>query len=146
MNSNKTINLVVNGKPILAESGRSILEAVMQSKEPVTDNIGCAGQAVCGSCRVLIKRDNEKAVHATLACETKVEEGLQVSFLEHLPTNHRYHTYQNDDWEGKSWHILERINEVFPEAKHCRRCGGCDNVCPKHLEVQKGVTMATKGV
>lgn len=139
------ISLVVNGQHLKADEGSSILEAVMQSGEPVTDNIGCAGQGACGSCRVLVRRSGDKKVTAALACEEKVEEGLQVSFLDHLPINRRQHLYKTDDWEGQTWHILQRINEVFPEAKHCRHCGGCDNACPKHLEVQKGVNMAAAG-
>lgn len=145
MKENNCVSLIVNGKQLKADEGSSILEAVMQSGETVTDNIGCSGQGVCGSCRVLVRRQDEKKVVSTLACETKVEEGLQVSFLDHLPVNHRQHVYKTDDWEGKTWNILERINEVFPEAKHCRHCGGCDNACPKHLEVQKGVNMAAEG-
>lgn len=144
MKENTCISLIVNGQQLKADEGSSILEAVMQSGEPVIDNIGCAGQGVCGSCRVLIRHQGEKKVTAALACEAKVEEGLQVSFLDHLPIS-RQHVYTTNDWEGKTWHILQRINEVFPEAKHCRHCGGCDNACPKHLEVQKGVNMAAAG-
>lgn len=145
MKENHRISLIVNGQQLNAEEGSSILEAVMQSGNPVIDNIGCAGQGVCGSCRVLVKRKDEKTVTSMLACETKVEEGLQASFLEHLPLNNRTHVYKTDDWEGNTWNIVKRINEVFPEAKHCRHCGGCDNACPKHLEVQKGVNMASVG-
>lgn len=144
INKDTRVKLVVNGHSLDVNTGSSILEAVMQSGESVTDNIGCAGQGVCGSCRVLVKRQGEKTVKAALACETKVEEGLQVSFLDHIPIN-RKHVYATDDWEGKTWHILQRINEVFPEAKNCRHCGGCDNACPKHLDVQKGVNMAAEG-
>lgn len=139
------IGLIVNGKAIMASEGCSILEAMMQSGEVLTHNIGCAGQGVCGSCRILTRQRDAKEITSKLACETKVEEGLQVSFLDHLPLHQRQHTYTMSDWDGKSWHILERINEVFPEAKHCRHCGGCDLACPKHLEVQKGVNMAAAG-
>lgn len=145
MKENKHISLVVDGKQLTAEENSSILEAMMQSGEPLIDNVGCAGQGVCGSCRILVKHKGQKEVTAALACETKIEEGLQVSFLEHLPVNHRYHQYTTDDWEGRTWDILQRINEVFPEAKNCRHCGGCDNACPKHLEVQKGVNLAAAG-
>lgn len=145
MKEDKTISLMVNGRTIQAETGSSILEAMMASGETVINNIGCAGQGVCGSCRILMKKAGEKSVVSKLACETRVESGMQVSFLDHLPIYHLQHTYQMNDWDGHTWHILERINEVFPEAKNCRHCGGCDSACPRHLEVQKGVNMAAAG-
>lgn len=86
MKENTCISLIVNGQQLKADEGSSILEAVMQSGEPVIDNIGCAGQGVCGSCRVLIRHEGEKKVTAALACEAKVEEGLQVSFLDRSTT------------------------------------------------------------
>lgn len=142
---NERKKLTVNGLKIEAVEGSSILEAMMQSGIVVADNIGCAGQGVCGSCRVLVKENDSRDIYSALACETKIQEGLQVSFLDHLPVNNKQHVYQTDDWDGKSWQTIQRINEVFPEAKNCRHCGGCDNACPKHLEVQKGVNLASAG-
>lgn len=142
--TNSRIKLVVNGKQLETDKGRSILEALMDSGAEVIDSVGCLGQGVCGSCRVLIRHQDNTNVTSALACETKVEEGLQVSFLDHIPMS-RQHVYTPKDWESKTWQILECINQTFPEAKHCRHCGGCDSACPKHLDVQKGVNMAAMG-
>ena len=38
-----------------------------------------------------------------------------------------------------------RIDAVFPEAKHCRHCSGCDRACPKGIEVQRMVNLASAG-
>ena len=40
---------------------------------------------------------------------------------------------------------LQKIEEIFPEAAHCRHCSGCDRACPKHLDVQHGVNLAVEG-
>ncbi|SDG80903.1 2Fe-2S iron-sulfur cluster binding domain-containing protein [Pseudomonas flavescens] len=141
--STPAIQVTINGELIQTSAMRSILEAVIDSGHPLIDDVGCMGQGVCGSCRVLIRRAGEREVSTALACETRVEPGLQISFLDHLPMN-RHHTYDTDDWND-TWSILERIDATFPEAKHCRHCGGCDRACPKGLEVQKGVNLAAKG-
>ncbi|WP_027350782.1 ferredoxin [Halotalea alkalilenta] len=138
------VRITVNGCVIDTEPTRSILEAMIDAGETLIDGVGCMGQGVCGSCRVLVRRQGESEVLSALACETRACEGLQVAFLDHLPM-HRHHVYAMDDWNGDSWRILERINATFPEAQHCRHCGGCDSACPKHLQVHKGVMLAAAG-
>ncbi|RRW47992.1 4Fe-4S dicluster domain-containing protein [Pseudomonas luteola] len=135
--------VTINGHSIETSTSRSLLEAVIDSGQPLTDGVGCMGQGVCGSCRVLLRRKDSREVTTALACETAVEDGMQVSFLDHLPMN-RHHTYTTNDWDD-TWNLLDRINSAFPEASHCRHCGGCDRACPKHLEVQKGVNLAASG-
>ncbi len=101
------------------------------------------GQGVCGSCRVMVRRADSQEVKTELACETVVEDGMQVAFLEYF-TPYAHHVYRIEDI-GDSWRALSKIGEVFPEAAHCRHCSGCDRACPKGLEVQRGVNLATSG-
>ncbi|MCU1736819.1 MULTISPECIES: 4Fe-4S dicluster domain-containing protein [unclassified Pseudomonas] len=137
------VQVTINGALIETSALRSVLEAVIDSGQPLIDAVGCMGQGVCGSCRVLVRRAGEREVSTALACETRVEQGLQISFLDHLPMN-RHHTYNLHDWDD-TWNISERITATFPEASHCRHCGGCDRACPKGLDVQKGVNLAAVG-
>ena len=53
----------------------------------------------------------------------------------------RPHVYDLETLTG-GWQILDAIDEVFPQAKSCRHCGGCDRACPRGLDVQKGVEYA----
>jgi succinate dehydrogenase/fumarate reductase-like Fe-S protein len=101
------------------------------------------GQGVCGSCRVMVRRDGEQEVKTALACETLVEDGMQVAFLDYFSEPER-HVYRIEDI-GDSWHALRTISETFPEAAHCRHCSGCDRACPKGLDVQRGVNLAVAG-
>jgi heterodisulfide reductase subunit C len=78
-----------------------------------------------------------------LACETIVEPAMQVTFLGFLD-HHRHHTYQIEDFDD-AWDLLEQVNGTFPEAAHCRHCGGCDATCPRGLEVQRGVNLLVVG-
>ncbi len=137
------ICITMDGYSIAAPAGSSLIQAWLAAGLRLTGNVGCMGQGVCGACRVLVRRQGERLATAALACETRAEEGMQVAFVEHFPAR-RTHGYDLDAL-GDSWAAIGAIDAVFPEAKHCRHCGGCDAACPKGIEVQKAVTLAVEG-
>ena len=137
------VRLSVAGRAIEAPSSSSILQAFANAGETLVEGVGCMGQGVCGSCRVMVRRAGAQEVTTALACETVVEEGMQVAFLEYFTPSVR-HVYRMEDL-GDSWDALRVTARTFPEAPHCRHCGGCDSACPKGLEVQRGVNLAVEG-
>lgn len=137
------VSLSIEGRELEAPSNCSILQAYVHAGQTLVEGVGCMGQGVCGSCRVMVRRSGEQEVKTVLACETLVEEGMQVAFLDYLTTPTR-HVYRMEDL-GDSWHALRTMSEIFPEASHCRHCSGCDRACPKGLEVQRGVNLAVEG-
>lgn len=139
----KLVRLTIEGRQIKAPSANSILQAYVYAGETLVEGVGCMGQGVCGSCRVMVRRAGSEEVRTELACETLIEEGMQVAFLDYF-TPHFRHLYRIEDLQG-SWDALRKIGEVFPEAAHCRHCSGCDRACPKGLEVQRGVNLAVAG-
>jgi len=138
-----TIPIIIDGHAIEAPEGASLIQAWIAAGLPLTENVGCMGQGVCGACRVLVRREGERIAAAALACETRAEPGMQVAFIDHFPAR-RPHAYDLDAM-GDSWAALGQVDAVFPEAKHCRHCGGCDAACPKGIEVQKAVNLAVEG-
>ncbi len=137
------VNLVFDGCIIEAKPGTSLLQAWIAAGNPLTENVGCLGQGVCGACRVLVRRQGERLAATALACETLVQDGMQVAFVDHFPAG-RPHSYELSDL-GNTWTALDQIDIVFPEAKHCRHCSGCDRACPKGIQVQKMVNTAVEG-
>ena len=137
------VRLTIEGRAIAAPAGSSILQAFVYVGATLVEGVGCMGQGVCGSCRVMVRRAGSQEVKTELACETVVEDGMQVAFLEYFSSYDR-RVYRIEDI-GDSWGALSKIGEVFPEAAHCRHCSGCDRACPKGLEVQRGVNLATSG-
>lgn len=137
------VNLIFDGHPITAPQGVSLLQAWAAAGLPLTENVGCFGQGVCGACRVLVRRPGERIAGTALACEIPAEEGMQVAFIDHFEAR-RPHAYDLAAL-ANSWDIPEQIDRVFPEAKHCRHCNGCDRACPKGIEVQKMVNLAAEG-
>jgi len=139
----RMVRLSIEGRAIDAPSTCSILQAFVQAGHTLVEGVGCMGQGVCGSCRVMVRRAGSPEVKTQLGCETVVEDGMQVAFLSYFKPATQ-HTYRMDDI-GDSWDVLRQIGEVFPEAAHCRHCGGCDSACPKGLDVQQGVNLAVDG-
>ncbi len=50
------VTIEVEGRPITAGPSSSIIEAVWSAGVTLVTNVGCLGQGVCGSCRVMVKR------------------------------------------------------------------------------------------
>jgi succinate dehydrogenase/fumarate reductase-like Fe-S protein len=137
------VRLSIEGRGIEAPASSSLLQAFVHAGQTLVEGVGCMGQGVCGSCRVMVRRAGQSDVRTELACETVVEEGMQAAFLDYFTASVR-HVYRLQDI-GDSWDALRRVGEVFPEAAHCRHCGGCDRACPKGLDVQRGVNLAVDG-
>lgn len=137
------VGFTFDGHAIRTTKGVSLLQAWAGAGLPLTENVGCMGQGVCGACRVLVRRPDERLASTALACEMLAEEGMQVSFIDHFPArrSHAYDLHALTD----SWTAIEQIGAVFPEASHCRHCGGCDRACPKGIEVERMVNLAAMG-
>ena len=137
----KRVNLTINGKPITAPASLSVIQALWHAGYPRVKSIGCL-QGVCGSCRVMVRRADSHEVTMELGCQLLVAEGMHVSFL--VFPNPTHHTYELTGISN-SWEVQARFHQIFPEADHCRHCGGCDVSCPKSIEVERGVELAAKG-
>ena len=80
--SEELYTLVIDGKEIQAPANSSIIQALARAGKAITANVGCMGQGVCGSCRCLVRKEGERKAETKLGCETKIEPGMQVSFID----------------------------------------------------------------
>ncbi len=138
-----TVTIEVEGQAVSAGSSCSIVEAIWTAGFTLVTNVGCLGQGVCGSCRVMVNRAGSSAIEMALACETLVEAGMRVAFVAHLtPRSDR-------DLDPRrvqsSWELASELTAAFPESVDCRHCGGCDTACPRGIAVQRGVELAVEG-
>ncbi len=139
--SQQVVNVVIDGKAIQAPPSLSVIQALWHAGYPRVKGVGCL-EGVCGSCRVLVRRDDDDGVKIELGCQTLVEEGMQVMFLVFpSPTHHHYKLSEIKN----SWDVQAEFHRIFPEAENCRHCGGCTKGCPKGIDVEKGVALASKG-
>lgn len=141
------VRLRFEGRELEARADASLVQAWLEAGLPLVENVGCMGQGVCGACHVLVRREGvtgpDELVRTALACETVVEDGMEVTFIDHAVARrpHHYDLGALDD----SWTAFDQVPEIFPEAPHCRHCGGCDRACPKGIEVERMVNLASVG-
>jgi Fe-S oxidoreductase len=137
------VTISVEGRTVVSGSSRSIIEAIWDAGFTLVTNVGCLGQGVCGSCRVMVRRPGGADVSMELACETTVEAGMEVAFVAHLESA-RPRPYAFDRPKD-SWDLADGVEQLFPEASQCRHCGGCDSACPRGIPVQLAVETAVEG-
>jgi ferredoxin len=135
------IHLTINGKEISAPPSLSVIQALWHAGYPRVKSVGCL-EGVCGSCRVMVRRSESSEVTTELGCQVLIEEGMQVNFL--LFPTPTHHSYQLEEISN-SWEVQDKFHQFFPEAQACRHCGGCNRTCPKGIEVEHGVELASKG-
>ncbi len=138
-----SVRLIIDGREVSADPSKSILQAFSESGGTLVSNVGCMGQGVCGSCRCMVRRKDDRQVNMELGCETQVEDGMQVAFVSYFQPK-RPHVYDMKDVQD-SWSLYNTMNEIFPQARNCRHCSGCDRACPRGIDVQKGVELAVNG-
>ncbi len=131
----------INGEDITVPHSMTAIQAVWHSGTPMVQGVGCL-EGVCGACKAMVKRKDSSDVKMELACQTLVEEGMEVIFI-NLPTEN-HHSYELSDLKN-SWETEADFNNIFPEAKHCRHCDGCNIACPKEIEVEKVVNLSVEG-
>jgi len=144
MSADRKVRLTFDGQDITVTVGTSLIQAWIESGRPLVDNVGCMGQGVCGACRVLVRRSGSGTVETALACETPVEDGMQIASVDYFPAHrpHRYDLHAEVEVESAA---AKPIDRIFPEAAHCRHCGGCDRACPRDIEVERMVNLAATG-
>ncbi|MBF0219716.1 MAG: 2Fe-2S iron-sulfur cluster binding domain-containing protein [Gammaproteobacteria bacterium] len=135
------VSAKINGHAVTAPDSMNIIQAYWHAGFPRISGVGCL-EGVCGSCRVMVRRVDSGKVTAELACQTMIEEGMQVQFLSFQTP--KQHTYRLADFKN-SWDVQSQFFDIFPEVSHCRHCGGCDVVCPKDIDVENGVGLAAMG-
>ena len=139
----RDVTIEVEGRTVTAQSSCSIVEAIWSAGHALVTNVGCLGQGVCGSCRVMVTRADSTDVEMALACETLAEPGMRVAFVAHLSPSRdrRLDLGRMRD----SWELTDELAASFPEAADCRHCGGCNQACPRDLDVHQGVALAVDG-
>ncbi len=137
------VTIEVEGRTVTAGPSSSIIEAIWAAGYTLVTNVGCLGQGVCGSCRVMVSRSGSPWVKMALACETLIEPGMRVAFVAHLTPSRARHL--DVDRVRDSWELAGELHASFPEAAHCRHCGGCNAACPREIDVHGGVGLAVDG-
>jgi succinate dehydrogenase/fumarate reductase-like Fe-S protein len=136
-----TVTLTINGSVITVPKTLSVIEALWHAGFPHINGVGCL-DGVCGSCQVLVKfPGNDNNYKWTLGCQLLVEDAMAVFFQ---PETIKYdHAYSLENMTA-SHDIAAQFQQLFPETQHCRHCHGCNQSCPKGIDVEQVVELANR--
>lgn len=135
------VSLTINGKAIIAPASFSVIQALWHAGYPRVKGVGCLN-GVCGSCRVMVRHAGAKELKMALGCQLLIEQDMDVFFLVFPTPSH--HNYRLSEMKN-SWDVQTNFHRIFPEAKNCRNCHGCNEACPKGIDVESAVGLANKG-
>ena len=139
--TNNQVSLTINAKQITAPDSLSVIQALWHAGYPQVKGVGCL-DGVCGSCSVMVRRADSTELKMALGCQLLVEQGMDVFFsVFETPAQHSYELSEINT----SWDVQSEFRRIFPEAEKCRHCDGCNQACPKGIDVESGVELAVKG-
>ncbi|MCK5698053.1 MAG: ferredoxin [Gammaproteobacteria bacterium] len=135
------VSLSINGQCIHAPDSLSVIQALWYAGYPRVKGVGCL-DGVCGSCRIMVRYADSTKIEMRLACQLLIEEGMDIFFtIFDTPSQHRYDLSKINT----SWDVQTDFHKIFSEAENCRHCGGCNQACPKGIDVEQGINLAIKG-
>jgi len=131
----KKIEIKISGKPIIAQTGETIVQALWSAEMAELIQTGCAG-GVCGACTVTVRYVDGKPGGTELACMKAVEEGMEV-FPCPVEPEEAVEPVANAD--------ALTLKSVFPTVNRCTKCGSCTTACPMSIPVMDSVIRMQQG-
>ena len=131
----KKIEIKISGKPIIAQAGKTIIQALWSAEMAELVQTGCGG-GVCGACTVTVRYGDGKPGETELACMKTVEEGMEV-FPCPVEPEKPVEPVANAD--------VLTLQSVFPTVNRCTKCGSCTTACPMSIPVMDSVIRMQQG-
>ena len=131
----ENIEIKIAGKPISAQVGETIINALWNAGMAESVQTGCNG-GVCGACTVTVRYIDGRPGETELACMKLVEEGMEV-----FPCP----VEQDKPVEPVSNPDTLTLQSVFPTVNRCTKCGSCTTACPMSIQVMDSVMRMQQG-
>jgi len=118
MDSKNLIPIYINGQRYEVPEGITIMQAYEYTGFRLIRGCGCRG-GVCGACATIYRIAEDNKLHTCLACQTMVQENIQVSMLLSFPVKKAGYNIESLKPEQSV------IFELYPEILNCMGCNSC---------------------
>ena len=128
----------IDGQAYEVPADVTILHAIEYAGYKIVRGCGCRG-GVCGACATVYRIKGDSKLQTCLACQTVVQEGMQLSLVKYFPVSRR--TYDLENLKADPAVILE----IYPEMAQCMGCNTCTKSCPMDIPVMQCMSRLLQG-
>ena len=132
------VSIHVMGKAYRVPAGLTIMQAMEFAGYRFVRSAGCRA-GFCGACATIYRKAGDYKLHAVMACQTRVEDGMFLVQIPFAPADKA--TY---DIHKESYNV-GTLFKHYPELARCLSCNTCTKSCPQGLEVMDYIQDAIKG-
>ncbi|MEO0078164.1 MAG: 4Fe-4S dicluster domain-containing protein [candidate division WOR-3 bacterium] len=132
------IDIYITGEHHRVPDSLTILQAFEYAGYRLVRGVGCRG-GFCGACATVYRLPGDYHLKFALACQTKVEPGMQLAMVPFYPA-HRSR-YRLAELKGEAREVLD----LYPELLRCFGCNTCTKSCPQDIDVLSYVAAMVRG-
>lgn len=133
-----TVNIFLFGKKYEVLENLTIMTAMEYAGYQLVRGCGCRN-GFCGACATIYRIKGDRELHACLACQTKVEEGMYIATLPFFPLVKQVYDIEKIP-------VNEQVMmQLYPEIYACVGCNACTKACTHGLNVMQYIAYAQRG-
>lgn len=132
------LNVYLFGKKYQVPAGLTIMTAMEYAGYELVRGCGCRN-GFCGACATIYRIKGEQPLHACLACQTEVQEGMYVATLPFFPLVKQI--YNIEEIKPNAQIMMQ----LYPEIYSCIGCNACTKACTQELNTMQYIAYAQRG-
>jgi predicted molibdopterin-dependent oxidoreductase YjgC len=132
------VRVYIMGKAYDVPADSTILTAIEYAGYRFIRGCGCR-QGHCGACATVFRKRGEYKLQAELACQTRVEDGMELAQIPFTPAPKAFYDISKEKYDGNIFF------KYYPELARCVSCNTCTKSCPQDLEVMDYIQAAIQG-
>lgn len=132
------LNVYLFGKKYQVPAGLTIMTAMEYAGYELVRGCGCRN-GFCGACATIYRIKDKQELHACLACQTEVQEGMYVATLPFFPLVKQ--VYNIEEIKPNEQVMMQ----LYPEIYSCIGCNACTKACTQELNTMQYIAYAQRG-
>ncbi|MDE6671375.1 MAG: (2Fe-2S)-binding protein [Ruminococcus sp.] len=132
------LNVYLFGKKYQVPAGLTIMTAMEYAGYELVRGCGCRN-GFCGACATIYRIYGQQELHACLACQTEVQEGMYVATLPFFPLVKQIYNIEEIKPD------TQIMMQLYPEIYSCIGCNACTKACTQELNTMQYIAYAQRG-
>jgi len=132
------VEIHVMGKAYRVPAGLTIMQAMEFAGYRFIRSAGCRA-GFCGACATIYRKVGDYKLHAVMACQTRVEDGMFLVQIPFAPADKAIYDINKEEYR------VNVLYKHYPTLARCVACNTCTKSCPQGLEVMDYIQNAIRG-